>query len=263
MTTSQAFATLTAYGIVTANIGSYSSGPSAWAVNIQQNIVAPSTNRDILEVSWTAEVAPAFSIYTGSSFGTETEAASVCGTADYFTSGFGSGATGFGNSQVASGTGASPPSTASSLGDTVSERIERCLGYGGVTYPGRSVDTTPNLVAAALDVGGQQCGANVNNLVQSDNGWLFIDSPGNLCYRAKAHLAADTVIWDLSSAGPSYGYPFKPGQTFRTTRRSVWNVIQLSQYSPDGATLRRHHPGQRVGCQRLSSTVRVPAAALE
>ena len=138
MTTSQAFATLTAYGIVTANIGSYSSGPSAWAVNIQQNIVAPSTNRDILEVSWTAEVAPAFSIYTGSSFGTETEAASVCGTADYFTSGFGSGATGFGNSQVASGTGASPPSTASALGDTVSERIERCLGYGGVTYPGRS-----------------------------------------------------------------------------------------------------------------------------
>jgi len=237
MTTSQAYSALTAYGIVTANIGSYSSGPSAWAVNIQQNIVAPATNRDILAVTWTGLVAPAFSIYTSSSFGTETEAASVCGTADYFTSGFGSGAAGFGNAQIAAGTGASPPATASALGDTVSQRIERCLEYGGIAYPGRSVDTTPNLVQAALDVGGQQCGANVNNLVQSDNGLLSVDNNGTLSYRQKSHLASDTVVWNLSSAGPASGYPFKADQAFDSDPQRVWNVIQISQYSPDGATL--------------------------
>ena len=119
----------------------------------------------------------------------------------------------------------------------MTQRVERVLGYAGVTYPGRAIDAAPNLVQAALNIGGQAAGASINSLVQSDNGWLFVDNCGVLNYRQRPHLANDVVVWDLSSAGPSYGYPFQPGQTFKTDPQKVFNVITVSPYSPDGATL--------------------------
>lgn len=232
----QAYLTAQASCIVTANIGAYTSGPSAWVVAVDQTIPGAAVEAYTLGVTWTG-VAPAFGIYTGATIGTEANAATACGNDDWFYSGLGGSANGFGIFQTASGTGASAPATASAIGDTVSQGIERRLAAGGITYPGRAVDTTPNLIQAGIDVGGQQVGANVQNLVQSDNGWWFTDAPGNLNYRAKAKLAADTVVWNLSSAGLSYGYPFQPGQTFNNDPTKVWNIIQLSPYSPDNASL--------------------------
>ena len=54
-------------------------------------------------------------------------------------------------------------------------------------------------------------------------------------------------MWDLSSAGPSYGYPFQPGQTFPNDPQRVWNVIQISPYAPDGATLPSITPASAAG----------------
>ena len=225
-----------ASALATANApGGLTSGPSPRATGSDWQ-ASNGALTDSLWVQWTS-VAPSNTVYTADASGAETAAGVTCGSGDSFTSGYGSGASGAGVCQTAAGSGASPPTAPSALGDTVTQRLERILGYGLVTNPGRAIDTTPNLVQAALDIGGQAAGASINNLVQSDNGWLSVDAPGNLCYRAKAHLAADTVVWDLSSAGPSSGYPFRPGQTFKNDPQKVWNVIQIGQYSPDGATL--------------------------
>jgi hypothetical protein len=225
-------------GLAAAVAGSYTSGSSA-RVTIAgqgQNDGSGDFWGAAAWVSFTS-LAPQVRIYTSASAGAETEAAAVCGSGDSFTGGYGSGATGGGVCQISGGTGASPPSGPSALGDTASQRIERILGYGLVTSPNRAIDTTPQLVQAALDIGGQQTGANCQAMVSSDNGMLFLDNPGTLSYRAKAHLAADTAIWDLSSAGPSSGYPFQPGQVFANDPQKVYDVVQVTPYSPDGASL--------------------------
>lgn len=216
---------------VVAVCGTAHSGPSAWVIASNRGEYA------FAYVNWTG-LAPQFQVYTASTVGSETEASIVAGALESYTSGYGSSGVGSGRCHVSGGSGASPPTGPSTLGDTVSQRIERCLSYGGITYPGRAIDTTPNLVQAALDIGGQSIGANIQAQVYSDNGWLFVDAPGNLCYRAKAHLAADSVLWDLTSSVPTLGdYPFKQGQEFPNDPQKVWNVIQIGQYSPDGATL--------------------------
>jgi len=120
----------------------------------------------------------------------------------------------------------------------VAQRIERLLAYGGMPYPGRAVDATATeLVQAALDVGGQQCGANVANLVSSDYGWWFYDNQNTACYRSRPHLNSDTVVWYLSSAGPQYGIPYEPDQEFGNDPQYVIDLIQIAPYSPEGASL--------------------------
>ena len=235
--TGTAVVTYSFSGLAVAQAGSYTSGPSARAV--QAGLGVDSGGIYIGNAVWVSftSLAPSVGIYTSASADAELNAATVCGSGDSFSSGFGSGASGSGVCQTAAGTNASPPTGPSSLGDTVGARIERIMGLGMVTYPGRAIDQAPLLVQAALDVGGQQTGASVQNIVSSDNGWLFVDNCGVLNYRQKSHLSSDTVIWDLSSAGPSYGYPFQPGQTFKTDPQKVFNVITVSPYSPDGASL--------------------------
>ena len=182
-------------------------------------------------------VSPEVALYTASSAGSEEQASIVCGSGDAYTAAFGSSATANGVCHVSGGSGASPPSGPSALGDTVANRIERVLKYGGVTYPGRAIDVTPEAVQAACDVGGQQAGASIQAQVSSDNGLLFVDSVGVLNYRAKAHLAADVTVWNLSSAGPAYGYPFKSDQVFQNDVQHLVNVINITPYAPDGSTL--------------------------
>ena len=235
--TGSAVITYSFSGLAVAQAGSYTSGPSARAV--QAGLGVDSGGIYIGNAVWLSftSLSPSVAIYTSADAGAEVNAATVCGSGDAFSSGFGSGAVDAGVCSTAAGTGASPPAGPSSLGDTVGERIERIAGYGEVTYPGRAIDLTPLLVQAGLDIGGQQSGASIQNLVSSDDGMLFTDSTGVLCYRAKAHLAADTVVWNLSSAGPAFGYPFKSGQVFENDAQRVVNVVQISPYSPDGATL--------------------------
>ena len=224
-------------GLVAATIGSYTSGPSARSTICGYGTDTGGTYYGpAVWIGWTG-LAPGFTVYTAANADAETSAATVNGSGDAFTTGFGSGATGVGVCQTGTGGGASPPSEPSALGDDVGQRLERVLGYARVTLPNRAIDPAPLAVQAALDVGGQQCGGNLNNLAQSDNGLLFVDNNGTLSYRDRSHLNSDTVVWHLSSAGPADGYPFKPDQIFENDPQRVYNVIQVQPYSPDGATL--------------------------
>ncbi len=138
--------------------------------------------------------------------------------------------------QTAAGTGASPPAAASALGDTVQQRLERILGYGGVTVPMRAIDPASLQVQAALDVGGQASGASVANIVQSDNGWLFTDNVGVICYRDRPHLNADTAIWDIGMNVPGGYIPFAGDVAARNDPTRVFPDVTITPYAPDGST---------------------------
>jgi hypothetical protein len=223
--------------VVTAIAGSVTSGPSAYSTAVVQDFTITAGQGDGAWISW-AGVAPAFSVFTASQLGAEKNAATVCGPGDWFTQGYGSGASGAGVCQTAAGTNASPPAAASSLGDTVAQRIERCLGYGRITRPNRAIDSSAGLlVQAALDVGGQQTGANLQNLVDSDNGLLFVDNNGTLCYRSRARLAADQAIWRIGMNTLAGMVPFDGSIEWSSDPQRIWDAITVTPYSPDGASL--------------------------
>jgi hypothetical protein len=215
--------------VVTANMGAYTSGPSAWTV------ITGYSSTQSAWVSWTG-FAPLFTVYTGSALGSEAEAATVRGPGDTFYGGYGSSADGVGPAQAAWGTGASPPTAASSLGDTVGQRLERLLGYGNVTAPRRCIDPAPELVRAALDIGGQQAGSSANNIVQSDDGFLFVDLPGNISYRQRPHLAADQVVWYIGMNVAGGMLPFSDDVEFGNDPARVWDDITVASYAPDGSS---------------------------
>jgi hypothetical protein len=225
-------------GEVAAAAGSYTSGPSARAVTAGIGVSGShSYYGNAIWLSYTG-LAPQYALYTAAAANAETSAATVCGSGDSFSSGFGAAAADAGVCSTGGGTGASPPSAPTPLGDTVAQRLERLLGLGGMTAPARAIDATAaELVQAALDAGGQQCGANCQNIVSSDYGMWFVDNCNTQSYRSRAHLSSDTVIWYLSSAGPAYGYPYQPGMDFGNDPQYVTNVIQVAPYSPDGASL--------------------------
>ena len=138
--------------------GPVTSGPAARTAAAFRGGVGGSAFGAATFISWTA-LAPLVQVYTSASADTETEASSVLGSGESYTSGFGSGASGHGAGHVSGGTGASPPTAPSALGDTVAQRIERCLGYGSITAPARAIDSSADLlVQAAGDVGGQAPG---------------------------------------------------------------------------------------------------------
>lgn len=224
-------------GLVSAQAGAYTSGPSARAVEagIGKDNSGVKTG-DAVWVSWTG-LAPAFTVYTAASANAETAAAVACGPGDSFSAGYGSGATGAGKWQTSAGSGASPPTAASALGDTVAQRIERLAGYGGNTYPGRAIDSTASLqVHAALDIGGQSSGQNIQNIVDSDNGALFCDNNGTFCYRSRPHLNADTVTWYIGMNVIAGMIPFGGDIAWNTDAQRIWDAITVTPYSPDGAT---------------------------
>jgi hypothetical protein len=123
------------------------------------------------------------------------------------------------------GSGASPPSAGSSLGDTAGQRIERLLAYGRLTTPARCIDPSPAPIVAALDIGGQACGTAVSNIASSDGGLLFVDTQGRLCYRSREWLAARTVAWQL---GEDF-IPYEGDITFDTDPQQAKNDIAVTQ----------------------------------
>lgn len=240
--TGAAVVTYTFSGLAVAQAGSYTSGPSARAIIAGLgNGTGGIFQGNAVWMSFTS-LAPSVGIYTAASANAELNAATVCGSGDSFSSGFGSGASGSGVCQTAAGTNAAPPASASSLGDSTAQRIERILGYGLVTAPNRAIDYTASLlVQAALDVGGQQAGASVQAQVDSDNGLLFVDTGNTLCYKSRAHLAADqaaAAAWNIGMNVDGAGQiPFADDITWGNDPTRVYDVIALTPYSPDGASL--------------------------
>ena len=187
-------------------------------------------------LSWTG-FAPKFAVYTADAPATETEASVVCGLLEDYSSGYGSSGAGYGAGHVSGGSGASPPTAASSIGDTVAQRIERVLGYGGITVPMRAIDPASNLVQAAIDVGGQQAGANVQSMINSDNGWGFYDNVGVVNYRDRPHLNSDSVIWYIGMNTAAGQIPFAGDIKADNDPQRVYTAITVAPYSPDGASL--------------------------
>ena len=61
---------------------------------------------------------------------------------------------------------------------------------GRVTSPNRCIDPAPLLVQApGTTGGGQQVGASVQAIQQSDSGLLYVDNQNNLTYWQRPHLA--------------------------------------------------------------------------
>lgn len=219
-------------GVVAATAGAYTSAPAAYSV-------ATNYGADMFAwVGWTG-LAPSFQVFTSAALGAEAQAAVVNGAGDAFVSGYGAGASGVGFCQTAAGSGAAPPTSGSALGDQVWQRIERVLGYGRIRVPNRAIDAgADELVAAGNDVGGQQTGANLQNLVDSDNGLMSVDLLNSLCYRSRPQLAADPVVWNIGMNPITTGrIPFDRDITWSGDPQRVWDSITVSPYSPDGSTL--------------------------
>jgi len=192
-------------------------------------------------VGWTG-LAPGFTVYTGNALGDEAAAATACGAGDTFYGGYGSSASGAGPAQVSGGTGASPPTSPSALGDTVQQRLERVMAYGLVTYPGRCIDPAPLLVQAATDVGGQGTANNAENITGSDGGLTFVDNNSNLTYWQRSHLASQyaSPVWEIGPASSPYYREIK----WIPDSHRIWNSITLTPFSPDDAPLPLIIPAQ-------------------
>lgn len=224
--------------LAVAQAGSYTSGPSARVIIAAIGPGGSPAIGDAVWVSWTS-LSPSVAVYTSAAANAETNAATCCGSGDSFTAGFGGTATGRGRCQTAAGTGSSPPSGPTSLGDTVQQRIERILGYANATYPGRSIDPASLMVQAATDIGGQQASQNAENITLSDGGLLFINNLGNLVYWQRTHLAAQysSPAWVFTPGGTGSQYPYYRDINWLADPQRVWNAIAITPFSPEGATL--------------------------
>jgi hypothetical protein len=222
--------------VVVAQAGSFTSGPSASAASGSAGVNSPTIGYTAC-ISWTG-LAPQFAVYTAASVNAETQASVVSGAEEDYSTGYGAGATGYGVAHVSGGSGASPPAAPSSLGDSVAQRIERILGYGLVTAPNRAVDATASLlVQAAADIGGQQTGGNLQNLIDSDNGLMTVDNNNTFCYKSRASLAADGVVWFIGMDTVAGMIPFDDTVEWSSDPQRVWDAITVTPYSPDGASL--------------------------
>jgi len=234
--------------LVTASLaGNYTSGPSARTT--LTGMLGDSLASGSAVWAAATALAPGIALYTSANAGAEEEAAVILGAGDSMTSGYGTAAVSAGVCAAGAGSGASPPTVATPLGDTAGQRIERAAGYGGMTVPNRAIDIPQAVLAvqAALDVGGQQCGQAMLNIAQSDGGFMSIDNNGTLCYRSRPHLAADTPAWTLGPLVSEGMIPYKPSQQFQTDPTRVWNPIVATPYDPAGATLPDLTPANAAG----------------
>jgi len=235
--------------IATANAGAYSSGPSARTSTSGIGQVIQYTTTGINQffawpyamwMSWVG-LAPVFTVYTSASVGTEKLLETIVGSGDSVQSGF--------------GTGASPPSAATPLGDSVGERIERLMRAGRCTTPQRSIDPAPDLVQApGFSGGGQQAGSSVQAIQQSDGGMLYVDNQGNLTYWMRDHLASQysNPVWTLTpNAPPTAGattdkIPYYEQYQLVNDPQRIYNVITVQPFSPSGAQLPLLTPNDAV-----------------
>jgi len=236
--------------VATANAGSYSSGPSARSVTSGIGQVIEFSSGGVptyhtwgyaLWLSWTG-VAPEFSIYSSSAAATEKLVETVVADGNSVTSGYGSGA--------------SPPTAATSLGDTVGQRIERLMNAGRTTSPQRSIDPDSDLVQApGVSGGGQQSNTSIQAIQQSSSGLLYVDNVGNLTYWDRSHLASQysSPVWTLTpDAPPTAGaaaanIPYYLEYRIVSDPQRIFNVITVQPFSPSGAQLPLLTPTDSAG----------------
>jgi hypothetical protein len=152
---------------------------------------------------------PAYAWYTASGSGSLKKAAS--GLAPYlYINGYGAGD--------------APPAAASGLGDTVQARIERLLQAGQAAGP-RCIDPAQTACLAMLDSGGQPCGDDVSNIVQSDGGLAFVDAMNAVCYWDRAHLAPASGSAPVALMAPVWSVP--PGGQWTTVTGAAPTVQYL------------------------------------
>lgn len=228
---------VTASALVAATAGSVTSGPSARAISSGVGVYGKNPNNSFLWIGWTG-LAPGFTIYTAASAGSETGAAVVNGSGGNFNSGYGSGASGNGSGQTSGGSGASPPSAPTAVGDSVAQRIERLMLAGKCISPNRCIDPAPLLVQAPGTAGGgNQAGTTITELQQSDSGLLYVDNLNNLSYWQRPHLAAQysSPVWAFGPSGSED--PYYRDIKWPSDPQRVWDVVQVSPFSPDGTQL--------------------------
>jgi hypothetical protein len=178
-----------------------------------------------LWIAWDG-VAPSFTVYTSETLGDEEQAAVSNGSGVSFNSGFGSGA--------------SPPATASSIGDTVGQRMERVIRSGRFTSPNRCIDPASLLtVAPGTQGGGTQTGTQVQALQQSDDGMLFVDNCNHLTYWQRPHLAEQygSPVWNIGPTTSAGRIPYYREIQWITDPQRIWNAVGISPLSPTGAAL--------------------------
>jgi len=247
--------------LMTANAGSYSSAPSARAVLGGQGGVGSigASQYSFGAVIWASLAnpnAPVYTVYTSSDANNETGASTILGLGDVFTSGYGASAAGAGVAQIAGGTGASPPSSATPLGDTVGQRIERLMNAGRTTSPQRSIDPASGLVQApGVSGGGQQMNTSIQAIQQSDGGMLAVDSVGNLFYWSRDHLASQysSPVWTLTPDAPpapgasATALPYYLEYRIVSDPQRIFNVVTVQPFSPSGAQLPLLTPTDAAG----------------
>jgi hypothetical protein len=243
-----AVVTASAPGSVTSAVSAWSAGATNYNAGTR-GLSGTHIDGVALWISWTG-VAPSFNVYTSANLGSETEAAVVSGNGDSFKSGYGSGAAGAGVAQVSSGSGASPPASASAVGDTVGQRIERLMLAGKTTSPQRCIDPASQLVQApGSEGGGTQAGAAIQAIQQSDSGMLYIDSQNNIVYWQRPHLAAQYTnpVWEL---GTDTGkIPYWRQLDWPTDPQRIINAITVAPLSPTGAALPEYTPTNVSGVE--------------
>jgi hypothetical protein len=232
--------------VATANAGSYSSGPSARAVTsgIGQVIEFSSSGSPVFDtwgyalwLSW-AGLSPLFTVYSSAAAAAEKSLETIVADGVSVTSGYGSGA--------------SPPTAATPLGDSAGQRIERLMRAGRVTSPQRSIDPSPPLVQAPGNSGGgQQTGTAIQAIQASDSGFMAVDNVGNLFYFMRSHLASQytSPAWTITpTAPPTPGAPLSAIPYYREIRwvdadpQRIYNVVTVSPFSPSGAQLPEFTP---------------------
>ena len=239
--------------VATANAGSYSSGPSARAATSGIGQVIQYSSSGVptyntwgyaLWLSWIG-VSPEFTVYSSASAASEESLETAVADGVPVTSGYGSGA--------------SPPTAATPLGDTAGQRIERLMRAGRVTSPQRSIDPSPPLVQApGSSGGGQQVGTAIQAIQASDSGFLAVDNMGNLFYFMRSHLASQysSPVWTITpDAPPTPGASATAVPYYREIRwvdadpQRIYNVITVAPFSPSGAQLPLLTPTDATGVE--------------
>jgi len=256
--------------LMTANAGAYSSAPSA---RVTLGGVGVIFSRSATRWATGAAVfaalanpnAPVYTVYTSAAAASETEASTILGSGDVYTSGFGASAVNQGVSNIGAGTGASPPSAATPLGDTVGQRIERLMDAGRTTSPQRSIDpSTPLVQAPGVSGGGTQMNAAVQAIQQSDQGLLFVDSVGNLMYWDRTHLASQysSPVWAIGPDTGSGQIPYYREYRLVNDPQRIFNTITIQPFSPSGAQLPEFTPTDATAVQASQAQYGAQALAI-
>ena len=188
------------------------------------------------------------------------------GSGDSFHSGYGGSAVSAGVCAMGIGDGSGPPVTATSIGDTVGQRIERLMRAGRCSSTNRCIDPSALLVTAPGQNGaGAQVGANIQAIQQSDSGMLYVDNLNHLTYWQRSHLASQysTPVWNIGPTTSAGRIPYYKEVHWVTDPQRVFNVITVTPLSPSGAALASLVPANfsavntsqiRYGAQPLAIT---------